>query len=1168
MLSDFVFEPVQNEEDPEMRRLHRKLRIQNDRYVSWGLVWSGPDQSAEVDESLSEAGLSKVLGSVMFTIKDIMAEVRTLWRSWRDRVALSRPSPDKKAALVQRDKARVEDLILDLTASIDTLYNLSHTMSSGYSARRMSKTTYKSLGTDESRPFESSRMQTPQHIDPTTLISHPKPRDASAAAPREVVSMNKVVYSELTQDATTESHWVPLLLEYATFDSIYSATGIMPSMSRFEKLSSGLQQAPQRPPGTWTGLPRLLGYFEDLENSRIGLVYRFPPSFHVFTDPLEDIALYVERLKTPLLMTRPLYNPPTLDDLLSSHVEPPLELKFRLAYNLANTIFDMHARGVTHGNLAAKNISFGSVSAEEANKMSRLVDIRRPLVSSFDIFPEDKVTSELSPWRHPLDPHSSKSSPLRGTTDERVPELHSLAMALLSIGLWTRLEDCKTALCPCISDSEEALDRVAKRCGTIYMKAVQACWHAVDDEPSGKLGGEVLLSTVQTQTTRFLEACCMLDDVSGLEQSVYQEVRHTIAAQQRPEFPKDVESPSGYPTDKIPPLPQSDSGFTCSERMQPLGADADVRAASPTASALRSTNNILAEVSGKQKMRLYPHVPLPPDVVDKWNTILMPQINQALRHFCRKHPESVEISLESVGTSPQTTQPTVLVVCTSVGKVGAILKKRIGEFFDDSTEFALKVCRGHVLRSRRLSKSVSRSLAGAKTADGDDEEVEAVNSEYQEHPGNGASIGAWIGDRHLPPVSFGGLVLVDDKPYGMTVHHMLDRPDRDETQTETLRSSAAPGHDWYAEFMGGSGDDGGFGYELSDAGSEPYSETDITSDYGDDDEEEEDFEPGDIPGIEPGSGSGYVVTQPALDDVEEGFYPCPETEDEDHLDTFSLGEVYASSGIRRTQAQGLIHEVDWALFEFSDDRFPGENAMPRCADGKARCDPSGNGAKLRPTTVAPASSLPGMEVQCVARTSGLGSGQILPALTSVKMYGRRSVSHTYQVASTATDGKEKNSKRPSPPMGIPGDSGAWVVDRRHGQVCGHVLAWSQRKRVAYICPMDVLLLDVAQTLEACEVRLPGGEPVVTRRDASQGEDEDEPGDLVEYEGDEAPELAPTPPSARQRNAESSPTSVGTPSNQEPSCSARRLEPSTELRGLASRLEQLRPARTRRIGMSG
>lgn len=490
------------------------------------------------------------------------------------------------------------------------------------------------------------------------------------------------------------------------------------------------------------------------------------------------------------------------------------------------------------------------------------------------------------------------------------------------------------------------------------------------------------------------------------------------------------------------------------------------------------------------KMKLYPHIPLAPDVVERWNAILMPQINHALRGFYKKHPESVEISLESVGPNPQATQPTVLVVCTSVGKVRAILKKRLGDLFEGGSGFTLKVCRGQVLRSRRQSKSIMRSMARrsqltritTKDSEQEDDTTDAVNPEYQEKPGNGASIGAWIGDRHLPPVSFGGLVMVDNKTYGMTVHHMLDDPDRDFGQGEANRSMANPGSEWFADSMEDSvaDFDEEYAFELSDSESETYSETDITSEYDEDEDyDEEEFdEPGDIPGIEPGCGDGYVVTQPALDDVEEGFFPSTETEDEDHLDTFSLGEVYASSGIRRKNANGLVHEVDWALFQFADDRQPSDNTMPLAAPTSTLPAAKTQGGQLRPTKIASFSSLPGTEVQCVARTSGLQTGTILPALTSVKIYGRTSPSHTYQIASTPGDELSKSSK-PGFPMGIPGDSGAWIVDRHQGQLCGHVLAWSQRKHVAYICPMDVLLRDIAETLEASEVGLPGGQPLIT-----------------------------------------------------------------------------------------
>ncbi|RFU76634.1 het-s domain-containing [Trichoderma arundinaceum] len=1140
--SDFVKEPAQHEDDPEIKALYRKLRIQKDRFVSWGLEWSDPNQSAEIDESLSKAGLSEVVGSIMSTIKDILAEAEPLWLSYKRVIEGIRPSPDRKAPLVQWDKGRFEDLIRDLTASIDTLYDLSRMRSSDTLNSQVTKSTFKSAVSEgDFRPFESTRMQTPQQIDPRSLTHLQPVQDGLStisASCRNVVYMSKTAYSELTTQGATRQPWAPLLLEYANFDPIYSTTGIMPPMARFEKLSAGLQQDPQRAPGSWTGLPRLLGYFEDLENSRLGLVYLFPPSFNT--------------LASNRVSQNPQYSLPTLSDLLArGNSEPPLEAKFRFAYNLANTVFDMHARGITHGNLFDANISFSRATTAVPSDEKSHVDIRRPVLSSFDVF-----TEEFSPtnsiWKHPLDPRSAQTTPLPQSTDERVLEVYSLAMILLSIGLWTKLENLAPRAAP-TTVPESALDALAIRCGTLYMKAVQACWKVVDDELSGKAKGESLLSAVQMRVTRFLEACCILDGVSGFEERLGQEPSPIEAAPLPIAGPskdsKDKKSMSGSVSPAKKPLPPPKPTYL---------KDQSIKTPEPE----------IKESKPETKVRLYPHVPLPPDVVDKWNSILMPQINIALKSFYRKHPESVEISLESVGPSPHQTRPTVLVVCTSVGKVRAILKKRLSELFDDSTGFGLKVCRGSVIRSRRQAGAIMRSMArGSKSGgnpsghDSDDDHVDAVNPEYQERPNNGASIGAWIGDRHLPPVSFGGLVIVDEKTYGMTVHHMLDDPDRDFGPPDTMRSSAIPGREWLPESTFSSFDSDDYSYELSDTESEPYSETDITSDYEDDeDEEDEEYnEPGDIPGIEPGCGDGYIVTQPALDDVEEGFYPYAETEDEDHLDTFSLGEVYASSGIRRKQANGLIHEVDWALFEFADGRLPEDNSIPKISDDvNQRLRTLGKRTKnqptLRPTTVAPWSALPGLEVQCVARTSGLQTGQILPALTSVKIYGRQSPSHTYQIASTPIPAAGHGSK-PSIPLGIPGDSGAWIVDRQHGQLCGHVLAWSPRKHVAYICPMDVLLLDIAQTLEATEVRLPGGEPVVMLNDPEELDHtqrvegdceevlEDNEGEDEEY--DMPPALVGQP---------SSPKRIATPVT---SSSPIRLEVPSELQGITRKMDSMK-----------
>ncbi|KAI5918365.1 hypothetical protein F4810DRAFT_715540 [Camillea tinctor] len=1101
--SDFVQEPVQAADDPEIKALHRKLRIQKDRLVSWGLEWSDPNQAAEIDESLSKAGLSDLVGSIMATIKDILAEAEPLWLASK-RVAGSemmteKSSGDRKTPLIVWDKGRFEDLVKDLTASIDTLCDLSRTRSSAAMSPRPSKLSTSNTSIEDPRPYGSTRIQTPQQIDPQTITSlrliqaaQDSTTEATQDRPQEIVFMDRQAYSALTRRPERQ-HWSPLLVEYAKFDPIYSMTGIMPDMSRFEKLSAGLQTESYRAPGTWIGLPLLLGYYEDMENSRLALIYRFPPTFNPVTfenltqNPLDSLCTLTDLLKRP-------------------DFEPTLEAKFRLAYNLTNTVFDMHSRGITHGNLNGSTISFCSPAGNEAGVSINEVDVRRPMVSSFDVFPELSMPGQTSSafllHRHPLDPRTTSQSPLSSRGDSKTLDLYSLAMMLVSIGLWTTLENLTPGQgSPGISES--VLDQIAIRCGTPYMRAVKACWDAVDRELAHPEHTEEIISQVQIRASRYLEACCILDGVSGLDERLGDEYTQTSPRREVDSSVASMPGPSAKP-----------STSREYDTKRGLGRELPSRTGDDTKISLEGKTTTSKSGSTKgaaPKLRLYPQIPLPTEILDQWNNMVMPQINMALKHFYRKNPESVEISLESIGESPQSTMPTVLVVCTSVNKVRAILKKKLGILFDGTTGFSLKVCRGSVLRSR---KGPARSMAKGENPDTashhdeseDEAPYKAANPSYQEKPRNGASIGAWIGDKHLPPVSFGGLIVVDDKTYGMTVHHMLDDPDRPDPlsneppeygkQAKRAGAGAAAYHDTSAScdsayFHEGdsstesSADE--FACEFSDSESE-YSVTDITSDEDEEDDEEEDEEfnePGDIPGVEPGCGDGYVVTQPALDDVEDGFYPSEDTKDEDHLDSYRLGEVYATSGIRRRNEDGVIHEIDWALFGFHGDREPQENLIPPPYATAKGTHHSTSFVALQPTEVVPAGALPGLQVQCSARTSGLQTGKIMAAITSVKIYGRTSPSHTYQVTSlpsainshkhAASSDLSRARSRRSAPLGVPGDSGAWLIDSVHGRVCGHVLAWSERKQVAYICPMDVLLRDIGETLEATEVRLPGGE---------------------------------------------------------------------------------------------
>lgn len=71
-------------------------------------------------------------------------------------------------------------------------------------------------------------------------------------------------------------------------------------------------------------------------------------------------------------------------------------------------------------------------------------------------------------------------------------------------------------------------------------------------------------------------------------------------------------------------------------------------------------------------------------------------------------------------------------------------------------------------------------------------DMAVMNPYHQQRPLCGASIGAYNGNQHLPPVSYGGVVLVDDEPLGMSVHHLLDAPSDDESDAGEEFESSYP----------------------------------------------------------------------------------------------------------------------------------------------------------------------------------------------------------------------------------------------------------------------------------------------------------------------------------------------------------------------------------------
>jgi len=522
-----ISQPTPGATDPELTSLHRKLRIQKDRLVSWGLEWSDPAgrpaaQSPDIDESISKAGLSELVGSVMGTIKEVLAEAEPLWLSSRRGLGGDEKSPvgpagekSKGAQLVIWDKTRFEDLVRDLTMSIDTLYDLSRTRQS---ARRAAGLKAEGAGVEglkrevqvEERgmQFESTRMQTPQQIDPSTLVW---PRDLKnvkggmlqpAKSARQIVFMRKPMsFNDARATGMKTLPIVPVLLEYACYNPIYSITGISPSMTRFEKLFAALSQTYSQTDRLFSGLLRLIGYFEEAEHSRFCLLYALPTHF----GPVD-----VETPRMPVITI--------LSDLLSSNYEPSLEVKYRLAYNVANAVFDLHSKGVVHGNVVSSNVLF--IEPQPQNRLDLTqVNMRQSFLASFDLFSDNATdSSEPAPMalhRYPLDPRTTKYTHL--TSESKSLDLYSLAMLLLEIGLWRSLPDIFNGSSVIPENPISVFKKLASRCGSLYLKAVQACWQSPDDELSQKARPDVMHQKVCWKVSKALDACCAIDEVSDTE---------------------------------------------------------------------------------------------------------------------------------------------------------------------------------------------------------------------------------------------------------------------------------------------------------------------------------------------------------------------------------------------------------------------------------------------------------------------------------------------------------------------------------------------------------------------------------------------------------------------------------------------------------------------------
>ncbi|KAI5293404.1 hypothetical protein KEM52_005562, partial [Ascosphaera acerosa] len=757
---------------------------------------------------------------------------------------------------------------------------------------------------------------------------------------------------------------IPVLVQFSPLLPEIRTAHLFPTRDRLVQLHKTLSRLIDDAQVSHLGLPKFIGYYIDVPNSRYAFVYHVPPSItqsHRGLSPPSGGAVK----PTPLVSL--LFTPNARQDVLPPH----LENRFFLAYNLALSVLHIRSQNLVHGNINSHNILVFPKSADALERSSDEVspDFVYPYLASFAHL--DNGDQQLGPepmslqmYRHPDD------SRVISDRSAWAYDLYSLGLVLLEIGLWTPL----SALWKSKYDRATFKSRLEKfyvkrlgsKCGSAYMKAVQLCLDAPNFVLSTTPMSDLSLRCTKTFTYPWSDAS-EANDWSVFSKNFACTITNILLRSASldiffPPSELDLNERLPPPLSAEPTLPEQ-SREPASHGGDVAESDAFDATDRTTAAPAPQDADDAEQHARKRCLKKLPDLDIPNDDLAKWNGWAMPRLSKLLQKVLRGSAESCSVSLIMAGEAIESAKPTVCVTCASVKKVRAALRRYLP--LDPSWD--LIVLRGSVTHSKvprsrrpRAKSSVAAGTQGASER----------NPCYQKTPICGASIGAFRHDEHLPPVSYGGAVLVDGVAYGMTVHHMLDMPESededeyDDDGDEDLppRSSAdcwvpsaellgVPSgndsvdrghHDFLLEATDDEDDDDDDDDDESLALS--FDDDDLTSDgylsddgWGDADDDDSDAASiGDTAGIIPGIQPPIPVTQPAFDDVEDDFFTTPDDRDDEHLAAHSFGYVYASSGLRRWTRDGIKHEVDWALIRVDEKRLEASVNIVSGVDSHAR----------------------------------------------------------------------------------------------------------------------------------------------------------------------------------------------------------------------------------------
>ena len=1092
-----VVESHVDERDPRLSSLYIALSVQKDRLFAWGLQWADNHRAdaRDIDVSLSQAGISEVVESIMDTINKHLDEAESL----RKPITGSSVSPSplgssKDLGLGQSTTAKVvirlEQIISTITTSVDTLCDLSRARDvATTSFSRDSSSTNPGLGASTSSapplPLAKPSVDVPPfNADPAALqidiadlhfIDEHRPQ---GSAPPSYESLTLGRRGPAIARMGSEN----VFIDYRPTVDIKGSG--QDSLRHSLELAAAIQPTSSNHQETYVATLKIQGWFNDKANDRHGFVFKCPDSFEsIGNRPLSDSQVLKSGSLRSFLQSSA--------DIESDNV-PALEDRFKLAYNLALCLARFHRNGVLHRNLTSEGVVFFSPHESHKGdvKIWKEGIIRKPFVIATDTSENNRFLSGEGSTPPDIYQHPRIT---RLTRQTRRPshDYYSLGLILLEIGLWMPLHKLWKPRYTRLDFKHRIeavyVKRLISKCGRTYTRIIEYCLQAADQNYTTSAGR--CLENFLQRVVEPLGRCCMMDDseapiftftrdteytadITGPMESAIQEKQSITEAKDGKSPEKDPETES---RNENPQQFQDSQQFQNIEPPQELEQPQRIAKSQSTEqfqstkqsqSVHRSQSINKKQVSYNARRRHWVQpIDIPAEYRKHWELRMLPQLRRALPKIIDRW-ESYSIDLLMLGETPETAKPTIYMVCDSTRNA----KKALYYVNRDEKLFDIMVVKGQIERSKARKK---RRPPKRKDTTCTEDVSESIHKAYQLRPACGASIGAYMDDQHLPPVSLGGTILVNDQPFAISVHHMLENDDVDMGLEFNLERSMVHYDDFIPDWSSGgtpaenlfevSGDEDD-GYEAS------YSDLSEAGDWfegsvGSDD----DGDMGDTPGYSPDAPHDIIVTQPAIDDVAENFFPDSDEAKEEHLLSHKLGRLHASSGIKRLTRDGITHEVDWALIQIDESRSDPKNIIrgggafsnARSRTGNQQRESSAsheqNDLHSFPRSIKPTENLGGLAVHGLGRTSGLRGGKILPAMTLVKMPGRVTNSLSWTVIGG---------------FGMGGDSGAWVVDNATHAVCAHVLAWSERNAAAYISPMEILLDDISQTLDA-QVSLPG-----------------------------------------------------------------------------------------------